>query len=106
MKHAGQHTLAALAPLLARLRNIDGLVERGTGIFYLRSKAFLHFHEDPAGVFADVRFDGAEFSRVALTPAAHADFVRAVEAAVAGLTAERKGRAVRAIVRGSGEAPR
>jgi hypothetical protein len=29
----------------------------------LKSKAFLHFHEDPAGVFADVRV-GDDFHRL------------------------------------------
>jgi hypothetical protein len=26
----------------------------------------LHFHEDPTGVFADVRLDGNEFERIAV----------------------------------------
>jgi hypothetical protein len=37
-------------------------VERNRGVFYVRSKAFLHFHEDPSGLHADVRL-GPEFSR-------------------------------------------
>jgi hypothetical protein len=39
------------------------LVEKRPGTFYLRSKAFIHFHEDPAGLFADVRLDGIDFAR-------------------------------------------
>ena len=55
MKHAGPETFAELEDLLGELRTIPELVERTTGTFYRRSKAFLHFHEDPAGPFADVR---------------------------------------------------
>jgi len=66
MKHAGAGTLRQLEPLLRRLRSIPTLVERKPGIFYLRSSAFLHFHEDPAGVFADIKLNGGSFERVAL----------------------------------------
>ena len=65
MKHAGAVTLDQLEPLLSRLRQIAGLKERSRGVFYLGSKAFLHFHEDPAGLFADIRAaDGRNFDRV------------------------------------------
>ena len=46
-----------------RLRTIDGLKERKRGVFYLKSRAFLHFHEDPAGLFADIRLAGDDFDR-------------------------------------------
>jgi hypothetical protein len=55
MKHAGNKALDQLAPLLAKLRAIDCLKEKKRGVFYLKSSAFLHFHEDPAGMFADLR---------------------------------------------------
>ena len=67
MKHAGADTLKQLEPLLRRLRTIPKLVERKPGTFYLRSSAFLHFHEDPAGVFADIKLNGAAFERMALS---------------------------------------
>lgn len=70
MKHASAATLQALAPLLMQLRTLPGLVERKPGIFYLRAHAFLHFHEDAAGLFADVKLDGKQFERHAVsTPA-------------------------------------
>jgi hypothetical protein len=62
MKHANAETLDALEPLLADLRRIEDLVERKRGNFTRKSKAFLHFHDDPAGLFADVR-EGADFGR-------------------------------------------
>ena len=57
--------LKSLAPVLDRLRALPGLVEKRPGVFYRRSKAFLHFHEDPAGFFADVRAAGGiDFDRL------------------------------------------
>jgi hypothetical protein len=65
MKHATAPALDQLEPLLARLRLLPGLKERSRGIFYLKSRAFLHFHEDPAGLFADIRcIDGRDFDRI------------------------------------------
>lgn len=55
MRHAQDEALDALEPLLAQLRRLRGLVERKRGSFYRGSSAFLHFHEDPAGFFADVK---------------------------------------------------
>lgn len=63
MKHAGQDALDQLAGLLADLRKVEGLVEKKRGIFYRKSRAFLHFHEDPSGLFADLRLAGVEFDR-------------------------------------------
>lgn len=63
MKHAGSSTIKLLEALLVKLRVLPGLVERKPGIFYAKSKAYLHFHEDPTGVFADVKLSGNEFER-------------------------------------------
>jgi hypothetical protein len=62
VKHAGQETLDGIEPFLSELRAIPGLVEKSPGVFYRKSKAFLHFHEDPSGLHADVRL-GAAFER-------------------------------------------
>lgn len=55
MRHAGPATLARIAPLLEALRARPGLRETRPGVFSLKSRAFLHFHDDPSGVHADVR---------------------------------------------------
>jgi hypothetical protein len=65
MKHAGPAALDALEPILAQLRTLDGLKEKNRGTFYRGSNAFLHFHEDPAGFFADLKVDG-DFIRLPL----------------------------------------
>ena len=59
MKHAGEAALAKFGPLLAELRKLDGLREPRPGCFYRKASAFLHFHEDPAGMFADIRGEEA-----------------------------------------------
>ena len=64
MKHASAETLRKLEPLLAHLRRIESLRERRPGIFYRGSSAFLHFHEDSAGLFADVKLGGPHFERM------------------------------------------
>jgi len=65
MKHAGVAALDELEPLLAQIRAAAPLKEKSRGVFYLKSKAFLHFHEDPTGLYADVRApDGGGFERL------------------------------------------
>jgi hypothetical protein len=56
MKHATAAALDQLETLLQRIRALETLKERSRGVFYRGSQAFLHFHEDAAGLFADVRF--------------------------------------------------
>lgn len=63
MKHATAAALDRLAVLLADLRQLGHLNEKSRGVFYCRSKAFLHFHEDPAGLFADLR-TGSDWQRM------------------------------------------
>jgi hypothetical protein len=85
VKHATPAALDRLEPLLAALRGLEALREKSRGTFYRGSRAFLHFHEDPAGLFADVRLDGAEFARRRVsTQAEQRALLRAVRAAVAG----------------------
>lgn len=62
MKHAPSAALAELSGLLDQIRIRDGLKEKKLGILYRRSKSFLHFHEDPAWLLADLS-TGADFDR-------------------------------------------
>lgn len=66
MRHARAEDLDRLEPMLVALRGIPELRERRRGTFYRGSRAFLHFHEDPAGLFADVRLHD-DFQRVSVT---------------------------------------
>jgi hypothetical protein len=62
IKHAGPVALDQLEPLLSQIRRIPDLKERSRGVFYRKGKAHLHFHEDPVGLFADLR-QGEDFVR-------------------------------------------
>ncbi len=67
MKHASEETITALAPLLEHIRPLPGLKEKKTGIFYRKSRAFLHFHEDSDQIYADVRLQEPDFQRFPVT---------------------------------------
>ena len=59
MKHADRKTLEQIASLLNDIRQrMPPLKEKQAGVFYLKSTAFLHFHTDPRGIFADLKVDG------------------------------------------------
>ena len=58
MKRAGANALGALEPMLREVRRLGGLIEKKPGIFYRKRDAFLHFHEDAAGLFGDLKIDG------------------------------------------------
>lgn len=68
MRHARDEDLDRLDWLLAQLRTLPGLNEKTRGTFYRKSRAFLHFHEDRKGLFADIR-DAADtdFERIDVT---------------------------------------
>jgi hypothetical protein len=65
--------------LLNSLRARSALVEKRPGIFYVRGRAFLHFHEDHAGLFADLR-QGSDWQRLPVNNAGdHARLLAAVD---------------------------
>jgi hypothetical protein len=81
VKHATPAGLARLAALLDQIRTRDGLKEKKLGIFYRKSKSFLHFHEDPAGLFADLGA-GDDFQRYPVnTPEEWAALLAAIDQA-------------------------
>lgn len=83
MKHATEQTLAGLEPLLAKIRRLPGLRERRPGTFYRSGSAFIHFHEDPAGIFVDLKV-GSDWERLpASTGAERAALVRRARALLA-----------------------
>ena len=62
VRHATPEGLDTIEDLLVELRAVPGLIEKKRGVFYRRSRAFLHFHEDVSGMHADVRV-GHDFER-------------------------------------------
>jgi hypothetical protein len=79
MKHAGAAALDQLGDLIAEVRNRGGLREKQPGVFYRKDKAWLHFHEDKAGLFADLRTD-AEWERFRVSePDEQAELLAAID---------------------------
>jgi hypothetical protein len=66
VKHVTAEGLDELGDVVRELRGVDGLKEKSRGVFYRGSRAFLHFHEDPSGLYADVRLD-TDFERMRVT---------------------------------------
>lgn len=66
MKQASCASLHTPSLVLAAALCSPSLKERNAGTFYLRGKAFLHSHEDTAGLIADCRFEGTEFKQIAV----------------------------------------
>src|SRR5262249_16251731 len=60
VRHARPEALDVLEPLLAKIRKLAGLKEKKRELFYRKGRLMLHFHEDPAGLFADLCADGKD----------------------------------------------
>jgi hypothetical protein len=79
VRHITPTGLDGIETLLDDLRRIPCLVEKKRGVFYRKSKAFLHFHEHGDDVYADCRLDGSEFARLRVTTKRERDaLVRAI----------------------------
>jgi hypothetical protein len=90
MKHAGPEALDRLEPILREIRKIEGLIEKKRGTFYCRGSAMLHFHEDPAGDFADLKIEG-DFVRFAVnTKREEAELIRRTASALRSVAANRR----------------
>jgi hypothetical protein len=86
MLHATENTLAKYSELLSSLRAVDGLKEKRPGVFYRKSKAFVHVHEDPTGLYADLRLHVDEgFVRMRVeTKLEQSTFIEAITTALTG----------------------
>jgi hypothetical protein len=82
VRHATAAALDELEDVVRELRGVDGLKEKSRGVFYRGSRAFLHFHEDPSGIYADVRLD-ADFERMRVTTKAERKHLLSVVRAAA-----------------------
>ncbi len=67
MRHPRPEDLDRIESVLEQLRTIDGLTEKSRGVFYRRSRAFLHFHADGDACYADLRLTGDDFERTRVT---------------------------------------
>jgi hypothetical protein len=92
MKRAGTATLDRVAPLLAQLRANPALRERRPGHFHLSGREFLHFHDDPDGVFADVRLSEGFVRLRVSTGSEQADLLDRIEACLSSVEARARGK--------------
>jgi hypothetical protein len=83
VRHARDEDLDLIEPLLAEIRKLSGLIEKKRGVFYRKTDPFLHFHQDPAGMFADLKEDGAFARRRVSTAKERAELIAAVKRALA-----------------------
>ncbi len=90
MKHAGPDALDKLEPILDEIRRLDGLKEKKRGTFYRGASAFLHFHEDPAGFFADLKV-GDDYVRLPINSKTQTKtFLRRAASALNAVTSGRR----------------
>jgi hypothetical protein len=87
VRHARDEDLDRIEPLLVRLRALaPALTERKRGSFYFKAKGFVHFHEDPKGMFADLRRVEGQDDRLKVdTPAEQDTLIERARALLAAL---------------------
>ena len=80
-------TLEHLAPLLVVLRGYSSLREVQSTVFHLDGRDFIHFHETPDGVVADVRLAKGQVRVQASTEAEQAELLERIDEALAKVEA-------------------
>ena len=73
-----ESTLEALAPLLKVLRAHPALHEIRPATFHLKGRNFVHFHEEPEGVFADVLLAKGRVHMPVSSPTEQAEFLQRI----------------------------
>lgn len=59
MAHTKEKDLNDLAIELGLIRKLEGLREKGPGIFYFKGKPFLHFHDKNQIRWAHIKVEGS-----------------------------------------------
>lgn len=86
-----QSTLETLAPLLDVLRSYSMLEEVRPTAFYLNNKDFIHFHEGPEGVYADVLLNNGRVSMPASNPQEQTELFARIEKKLSALQSHSSG---------------
>ena len=96
MGHTKPENLADLAQELDAIRELEGIKQRSAGVFYYRSSAFLHFHDQDGRRWADVKTPRG-YQEVAIgfdaDIASRRRFLKAAREAHAALASGMRGRA-------------
>jgi hypothetical protein len=72
-------TLEILAPLLKVLRGHPTLHEIRPATFHLKGRNFVHFHEEPEGVFADVLLAKGRVHMPVSSPTEQAELLQRID---------------------------
>ncbi len=80
-------TLDRIAPLLEKLRAHPALVEVRPTEFEVEGRSFLHFHDDPGGVVADVLLTEGRVSMPVSSSAEQADLLERIDRSLESLDA-------------------
>ena len=94
-----EETRSTIEPLLMVLRGYPMLEEVREAEFYLKGRDFVHFHETPTGVIADVLLSKARVSMPVDTSGEQSDLLDKIESSLESLAdhdQQRRGRGRRA----------
>jgi len=80
-------TLERIAPLLNYLRAQPTLREVKRAAFHLKGRDFIHFHEEPEGIFADVLLSKGRVRMPVTTQAEQSELMDRIEVKLSSLTA-------------------
>jgi hypothetical protein len=97
-------TLDCIAPLLAVLRGYSALREVRPTVFHLNGRDFIHFHEAPEGVFADVRLSKGQVRMSVSTQPEQSELLERIEDTLSALESHRHGKQTGKRDRGSEDA--
>jgi hypothetical protein len=78
-------TFDCIEPLLAVLREYSALKEIRPTAFHLKGKDFIHFHEEPKGIFADVRLSKGRVRMPVSTQQEQAELLERIEETLSSL---------------------
>jgi hypothetical protein len=85
-------TMDCLAPLLAVLRGYSVLREIRPAVFQLDSRDFIHFHEGPDGISADVRLSTGQVRMPVTTPPEQSELLGRIEDTLSALESNSQGK--------------
>ena len=74
-----ESTLHILEPLLRVLRTYEVLEEVRPASFHLDGRDFLHFHDEPSGLVADVRLSRERIRHAVGNPAQQSELLERIE---------------------------
>ncbi len=85
-------TLEILAPLLQVLRGYSVLDEVRPAAFHLEGRDFIHFHEEPNGLFADALLARGRVRMPVSTAAEQAELLERMEEKLSALATHKSGK--------------